>query len=727
MDKFRVAVTGVGVICANGHSREEFWESVVAGKANIGPVELFDTHWTPCKIAGEVKSFDGSAVLGAESRRLNRSAQFAIIAAAEAIAQSALSMDHFDPYRVGVVMGTCQGTLPEMTPEDVTYPPFDFMHSSCDAVAHFFGMKGPRAVISNACAAGANAIGLARDKIWSGEADVMLGGGTDALTFFSMAGFSSLQSLDLEPCSPYGRSTGLTLGEGAAVLVLEALERAERRGARVLAELRGYGLSADAYHPTAPDPSGRGAALAMRRALSQAGLPADIVDYVNGHGTGTPANDEMERRAFLTVFGPRAPEVPVSSTKSMIGHALGAAGAIEAAACVLAVERDVLPPTVNLPVGANNGDFDFVPDRGRPARVDVAMSNNYAFGGSNASLVLSKPTVHSAHRTGEPLRSVSVTGIGAVGGLGLTVEEWWARLAAGDSAIRPIEGFDPSRHRCQQAAEGRRLPAKGFAASSAWRRMDRFERMCVASARLAWNDAKLNVGLDESERVAVIFATANGSLETMAAFGINAHVGLSEANPALFPHTALNAAAGQVCSTLSLRGPTSTITAGGISGLSAIVYATELILQGEATTCLVVSADQFCESLLKMLDIWPGVLTSGPVRPFDQRADGTALGEAAVTLVLEQSGEDLRPGAQSYGQVLGYGMTGDVAGLGGLSEVGTEWAAAMRLAMERSGVTPPAVNYCAAAASGISTVDRSEARALAQVFPDGSASERLSQ
>ncbi len=492
--------------------------------------------------------------------------------------------------------------------------------------------------------------------------------------------------------SPYGRSSGLNLGEGAALLVLERLDRALERGATVLAELRGCGLSADAYHPTAPDPSGRGASLAMRRALRQAAVGPEAVDYVNGHGTGTQANDAMERNAFRSVFGARAPHVPVSSTKSMIGHTLGAAGAIEAAACVLSLDRGVVPPTVNLPVERDEL-FDFVPDHGREQDVHLVMSNNYAFGGSNASVVFARPGAPAPARP-TPEVGVSITGVGVIGSLGATHQEWVSALGGGRSGIAPIAAFDASRFRCRQAAEGRKLPTRGFAAPNAWRKMDTFEKGCVASARMAWNDAGIEPTPEEAEGVAVIFATSNGSFETMTTFERGARISAGEANPSLFPHTAMNAPAGHVCSTLGLRGPTSTITAGGVSGLSALVYGVDLIRQGEASTCLIVAADQFCEAALEMFDPWDGVLTHDTVRPFDRRANGTALGEAAVTFVLERSDLASERGRRSYGRVL------------------------VALALASSDLDPGDLDYCAAAASGIAPVDAAEAVALSRLVGD---------
>src|SRR5690606_31315864 len=378
-----VVITGVGVICAVGRDADEFWQRLSSGSATLPSTPFFRSSALEARFAGQVPDEWIDGQLPEEDRSLDRTARLALVAARQALAHAGLGDLPTD--RFGLVLGKCQAT-----PDGKgAYQP---MHATADTVATRLGMGGPRILVSTACAAGGNAVGLAKDKILTGEADVVLAGGVDPLLFGTYAGFAGLQALSSQPCAPYSRSDGLNLGEGAAFLVVEPLDRALARGVEPLAEVAGYGLSADAYHATAPDPTGRGGVSAVRRALADAGLSADDVDYVNGHGTGTPANDAMEKKVMRTVFGERAAQVPTSSIKSFIGHTLGAAGAVEAVASVLALRHGVAPPTVGFTDEAiSAATLDFVPNTARSLPMDVVVSNNYAFGGNNASLVLKKP------------------------------------------------------------------------------------------------------------------------------------------------------------------------------------------------------------------------------------------------------------------------------------------------------------------------------------------------
>ncbi|MGH7822156.1 MAG: beta-ketoacyl-[acyl-carrier-protein] synthase family protein, partial [Candidatus Binatia bacterium] len=263
------------------------------------------------------------------------------------------------------------------------------VHATADALAAVFGLEGPRITVATACSSSVNSIGLAADAIQEGRADVMIAGGTEAHCKMTFAGFNALQAIDPGVCRPFDRRrAGLSLGEGAAILVLEAEEHARRRGADVLAEIGGYGASADAHHMTAPDPEGRGAVLAMRRALAEAGVSPAEVDYVNAHGTGTPQNDPIETRAIHQVFGAHAPRLAVSSTKSQLGHCLGAAGAVEVLATVLAIRHGFVPPTANLEEPDPECDLDYVSRTARERKVRIALSNSYGFGGNDASICL---------------------------------------------------------------------------------------------------------------------------------------------------------------------------------------------------------------------------------------------------------------------------------------------------------------------------------------------------
>ncbi|MEW6695878.1 MAG: beta-ketoacyl-[acyl-carrier-protein] synthase family protein [Bacillota bacterium] len=731
MKNFRAAITGVGVICASGQNREDFWSNITAGKKSITSLESIETDGLRTNVAGEIKDYRPQQWFSKRQQcRFDRAHQYAVIAAREALAQAGLDLSAFDPYRLGIILGTSLGGMqsgdrfhrqwltrglrranPVLL---LSYP----IHTPGDVVAHELGLKGPRSVISTACAAGANSLGLARDLLLAGRADVMLAGGVDPLSSLSFCGFSSLQALCPEACAPYSRSDGLSLGEGAAILVMEPMERALERGADILAEFMGYGLSADAYHPTAPDPGGQGAAAAIGRALRMAGLSPADVSYINGHGTGTPANDLAEPKALRLAFGSHLPSIPISSTKSLIGHTLGAAGAIEAAACVLAVQHDSVPPTINYDPDKNkNPDLDFVPNRSRPHRVNVAVSNSFAFGGNNACVVLGK---HGTIRVSPPEvrkdASLVITGLGAVGAPGLGIEEWWKSFTAGKVCWGEVKSFDATPYRCRLGAEMIELSPKGYISPGAWRRLDALSRQALVAARLAWKDAGFEQPREGGREVAVIFATGSGPIETVEA--INRSIileGAAKTNPKLFPNTVMNAATGHICQAMGFKGPTSTITAGGVSSSTALIYAGELLRQGEVSTVLVVSADEFNEALLAGHDCLPGLLAKEKLRPFDAGGSGTILGAAGIAMVLEKEDTARKRQAKLYARLGGYGMAGDNYKLGGIDPRGQDWAQAMQQAIADAGIEAGDLGYCAAAACGVTPVDRAEAVALTTV------------
>ncbi len=659
MNRPPIAVTGVGVVCAIGDDVATFADALRAGRCGIGPIEHLDTCGATCTIAGEVKRLP--IVEAALPMLLPRRDRLALSAVQEALAASGLDPVVRDGLRVGVSVGTAQPLahlrmLAEASDDECVAIP----ESVADAIATAFALRGPRVVASNACAASVSAITLARDHLWAGRADVMLAGGADALDLTSLAGFGALQSLDDRPCSPYGRSGGLSLGEGAAILVLETVHHARARGAPVLVELAGCGGSSDGYHPTAPDPTGAGAVLALRRGLAEAGLPADAVDYVNGHGTGTAANDAMERIAFTTVFGDRVRRLPVSSTKSMVGHTLGAAGAVEAAACVVAMVGGFVPPTANLPEPADP-EFDFVPDASRPAAIDVAASTSYAFGGSNGALVFRTTASPPVQQPVPEEKRIVITGLGVVGALGEGKDAWIDALAGGRTGISKVALDAPAGVWRGLAAPAPKLDGRRYASRADWRRMNEFERMCAAAARLAWSDAALAPTRTERTNVAVVFATAAGALQDGVTFetALRAGAGAAHASPILFPHTAGNGAAGHVCTMLGLHGPMLSITQGGASGVVALQHGADLVRRGEVDVAIVLAGEELCGAVAPVMHRRPWMrLAAEAVRPYDERSDGTALGAAAVGLVLESAAHAAARGATGYAEILGVSSAG---------------------------------------------------------------------
>ncbi len=408
MDR-RVVVSGLGCVSPLGLTAEQTWENCLAGRSGIGPITRFDTAGMKVRIAGEVKGFDGTAYAQKKDlKKMDTFIQYAVAAASMALADAGYEIPEDEADRVGVYIGAGMGGLPEIErqhsqlleagPRRVSpfFIPMAIANLAPGYVAILTGAKGPNLSIVTACATGTHSIGEAWHAILRGDADVMLAGGVEStITPLAVAGFASMRALSTRNDEPERASRpfdkdrdGFVMGEGGAVLVLEELSHAKARGARIYAELAGYGASCDAYHITAPDPQGDGAARCIQAALRSAGLSPDEVDYVNAHGTGTPFNDYYETLALKRVFGEHARRLWVSSTKSMTGHLLGAAGSVEAVFSALAVRDQVAPPTINQDTPDPDCDLDYVPNQAREGEIGVALSNSFGFGGTNASLVM---------------------------------------------------------------------------------------------------------------------------------------------------------------------------------------------------------------------------------------------------------------------------------------------------------------------------------------------------
>ena len=391
----------MGAVSAVGGTLETFWKGVLEGVCGIRPFSLFDSASYRTQTAAEVTDIPDGFLTPAERRRMSRADRMGVAAAREAILASGLDMGREDPSRVGVILGGGTSGLIDSEAFFELYlrgrkarPSKVLNHlpdSITDRVAQRFGLEGIKSTITTACSSSANAMGYAFDAIAAGLADVVVTGGSDVLARLTYGGFNSLRSVDPDPCRPFDRERkGLSIGEAAGILVFEEEGRARRRGAPVVAEFRGYGVTSDAYHMTAPDPSGSAGGRTIRAALENAGLDPSDVDYVNAHGTATPQNDSAETAALKAALGNRAREIPVSSIKSMIGHCLCASGAIEAVATALTVRDGKIPPTIHYANPDPACDLDYVPNAARDAGVDVALSNSFAFGGNSSVVVLAR-------------------------------------------------------------------------------------------------------------------------------------------------------------------------------------------------------------------------------------------------------------------------------------------------------------------------------------------------
>ena len=398
----RVVITGIGAVTSIGIGKDDFWKNLIAGTSGIGEVERFDTSKFTLKRAGEIKGFNPDDFIPKNvSKKIGRGSQLTIAATKLALEDGKLNIGKNEARDIGIIIGTTMGESPsievidrfwaEKGEDDVyassvaKFP----VNNLSDNAGYFFDFSGDNCVIPTACAAGNYSIGYAFDLIRTGRRDVILAGGADPLSRLAFTGFNRLFAMAPEKCQPFDKNRkGMIVGEGAAVLIVESLENAEKRNAKIYAEILGYGLSCDAFNMTIP--SEKGIRKVMEKGIRNSGIKKEDVDYISAHGTGTGPNDKAETRAMKDVFGDLAKDIPVSSIKSMLGHTMGTASALEAATCCLAIQNSIIPPTINYETPDPECDLDYVPNKSREKEVNIALNNSYAFGGNNACLVLRK-------------------------------------------------------------------------------------------------------------------------------------------------------------------------------------------------------------------------------------------------------------------------------------------------------------------------------------------------
>jgi 3-oxoacyl-[acyl-carrier-protein] synthase II len=717
-EPIRVVVTGVGAITGQGPSADDLWEGSRDGRVAIREMEHVPMDGYMTKLGGEVKQtvapqHDYVHPDGYREPVLD----FALKAAEEAVEQcGVLPGGQIPAERWGIVVGTCNAGLlaaeqwyvRKMKGEspDPKLVLLSTPQALAETLAAAFDVKGPVLSINTACAASANAIGYAAELIRHGQADAVLTGGAEALSGVLYSGFNSLESLSPKPAAPYSRDReGLSLGEGSGMMVLMREDLAREFGAPVIAEQLGYSLSADGYHPTAPHPEGEGAGRAIKAALTFAGASPGEVAYVNSHGTGTAKNDPAETAATKVGLGEHAYDTAVSSTKSMIGHLLGAAGAVENIVTVKAIENQTAPPTANYKEQDPECDLDYVPNEQRGLPMDVAVSNNFAFGGANASVVWARPGTRDSAPPLPAFDRVVITGIAMLNPAGLDPSTVLNAVKEGKSAVAAENGsfvgrvdFDPAQY----------LPPKER------KRVDRIGLFSLIGSKLALEDAGLEVTEDNRARIGAIIGTGVGPMESMEAFSRPVfEEGAGAANPAVFPNTVYNAAGGQVAIKVGVVGPASTVTAGHGAGASALIYASDLAASNQADAMLCIAADAMTDTVLQAYREL-GALASS--EPGSNGANGFALSEGSVALVVERMSKAKERGARIYGEVLGYGITSDAEGVGLIDKNGEGIERAMRLALEQAELKPEDVTAVWASASGHKYADPAERQAIERVF-----------
>ncbi|UCR88465.1 beta-ketoacyl-[acyl-carrier-protein] synthase family protein [Mycetocola spongiae] len=714
----RIVVTGLGLRSAAGMNLAESRETIFAGVSNIGPTDIVPTDQLISGMSGQVRGMVEEGEPSSSRGYLDRCNRLALAGAVEALEGSGLDRASLDPTRIGLSVGTAlggarsgesfhrqwiEGGLRRANGGLLRQYP---LHAVADFLAAELELSGPRSVQSNACAAGTVAIGYGVELLLSGQADVMVAGGVDPLAYFSFGGFSCLGALDPEHCAPYSRSSGLNLGEGSGFLILEREEDALARGAKIHAVVAGYGLSADAHHATAPDITGRGAVRAMTSAANMAGITLDDIDYINGHGTGTPANDAAETRVarqFVEGALGNARMLPISSTKSMVGHTLGAAGAIEAVITVLALENGELPPTRIADPADVPADLDIVTE-GRPADIRNAFSNSFAFGGNNASLLLQR--YRPLEEPSAPIEDIPVviTGIGAIAGSAATTEDVREALSSATPAYGEMT-VDVEEYGHLPVAEIPEGNLKRGINPAQLRRMDTLgRRAAVATAQLIRERGLTREQLAET---GLIFATGIGPLSTVEAFERDLILN-GTGNTRLFPNTVMNAAGGHVALLNKIQGPTATICCGNTGGITALHFAESLIRRGRAERIIVLSADEAPRAMLAGYARIPGYLARSVSAPFT--GQGRLIGGAAVAILLER--EDLVEPDAVRGRISGYGLTGDTSGHGRIAQDPTGWSRSFELGMAEAGITPEAVDVVIASACGLPKIDDVESAAL---------------
>lgn len=725
MKRPRVVVRGVGLVTSLGSNTTLSWENLIAGRTGIRPLSQFDARGYRTQIAGE-------AVWPSHGNGMDRCHALALAAAKQAVADADLtSSREVDPRRIGVFVGTSLGGMLAgqayyrsrarkgyLRPWLLHRYPF---HRCLDVLVEQFGFLGPCSVASTACTASTIALCQAYQAIISGDADVALAGGVDPLTELAFAGFNAMQNVSAEPCAPFSSPEGLSLGEGAGFVVLERLDEPRTSERPAYAEILGYQLNADAHHPTAPDPTGNSQRALLTGALRDADTDPVQVQFVNAHGTGTGTNDAIESRALSAVFGDRAATLKVASIKGATGHTLGAAGAIEFVATVLALWHQTVPPTTNFKEPRRWCTLDYVPNRGRPEVLTHAVTQNFAFGGNNAALVLCRPD-QGAEPVGRESRAkapegVVVTGLAPISCAAIGRNEMAEAMLASTGGLLSAASPDlpgPS------GAVTKFDPAQLTRASI--RRADRLGKFTIAGVDLALSDAGLRVTKENSPRIGLVLGTAYGPIQSCCDFFHPVSEGAPQhADPGIFPNTVYNAAAGLAAANFRLRGCNVTTTVGQASGLQAIAYGVQLLRDNRLDAVIAGGVEELPPILLeafrrtRLASPWVGD-RNGQVGAcaFDRQANGFVLGEGAGFVLLERESHARRRGANARARVDGYGVCSDRLQKGVRSGGGEAVHWAMSRALDHAPSDPPDAIF----AAGLShpRLDAAEAHGIMSLF-----------
>lgn len=719
----RCVITGLGMINAIGNTVDESWNNCINGVSGIKEVRSIDTGSCYSHMGAEAApNFDVEA--GEDADKMDRVSLLCVKAANEAVADSGIIIDDSNADRVGVVMGSCVGGavsiqkfFTDKENEEGSEDSADIIKMPIGVIANnvakLVGAKGVVTNVGNACAASTISIEYACDLIRAGVGDAFIVGGADSFSALAFGGFTALHAIDTEPCSPYNKSKGITLGEGAGALVVESYEHAKARGAKIYCDVLGGGISSDAHHITAPRPDSEGQMNAMKRALANSNVKPQDIDYINGHATGTPLNDSTEIQAMQMIFGDNE-NTAVDSTKSMVGHCLGAAGAVEAIYTVKALTTNTVPPTigysdedlVNLKEKA--GKLDFMPNVKKEKNIEYAMTNNFAFGGNNASVIFSKHE-HDI----KPLENnkVYVTGFGLVSPVGNSIEAYIEAVKnggvkAGENGLLASVGTeDYKEHEIKLAF---------------YRKLDKLSQTQVVSGRSCLKNSGVTVNDDNAVDIGMIIGTADGPSTEIISFheGLIKN-GLQAGSAFIFPNTVYNAAGGYLSINSGVKGVNVTLTNGMQSGLQSICYAYNVVRDGEEKMMMACGLDENTDTMKLLYDKLGYFSKDGSAKPYGFNGKEFVLGEGSTSMMLESEASADERGAVKYAEIAGYAMTHEPVCVGTLAGSDAALDKAIIKACENAGISPDDIDGIVGFGDGNTTVDTIEMNSYKRVFSSG--------
>lgn len=709
----RAVITGLGMICAIGNSVDEAWNNAINSVSGIHKTTTLDTTDCYADLAAEVKCDTLGDFEGSEDA--DRSAQLCIKAAGEAMKDAGLDDFAGDP-KASVIIGSCVGGAVSISDyyehgkkaSDVTKMPISSIAPQVAGQCHAGGVVTN---IANACAAGTISIAYACELIRAGKADVVLAGGSDTFAAVPYAGFLSLHALDADGCSPFNRCTGITLGEGSGVVVVESYEHAKARNAKMYCEVLGAGVSSDAHHITAPRPDGEGQMEAINRAIKNSGLKKSDIGYVNAHGTGTAKNDDAEFLSLHTIFDGENNNLSVSSTKAMTGHCLGAAGAIEAVFSIKALTTNTVVPTLGFKdedmdkLAEKAGKIDFCPNKAHKKELTSVMNNSFAFGGNNASIIFSKEAGNVTVK--EEKKPLVITGIGVVTPSGNGVDTYVA------NAVKN-EALTEANLRSSVGKED--YDALGLKMSF-YRKLDNFSQLQAVSGMEALKDADYAVTDDNATDIGIIVGTSEGALGTCCDFqSMITEKGNASGSAFKFPNTVYNAAGGYLSICSGIKGYNVTVTNGAQSGLASMAYAMSVLRSGQENAMLATGSDENSDIMTELFGKL-GVTSEKVVAPFAGN-DGFVLSDGSASVLIEDEKAAKERGARIYCHAAGYGMAHSNVKFGTLTGSEAGLTNAVNNALADAGMTIDDIDAVFGFANGMKAVDDVEIKGLTAVFGD---------